>query len=43
MLKDRRVWINEQKAINLGKPPADIKAFYDRFNTEAPLSPEEEA
>jgi hypothetical protein len=43
MKKDRREWINEYKAMNLGKIPDDIKPFYDRFNTETPLSPEEEA
>lgn len=43
MLKDRREWINEQRTNNLGKIPKDIKPFYDRFNTETPLSPEEEA
>jgi hypothetical protein len=43
MLKDRREWVNEQKAMNLGKIPEEIKPFYDRFNTETPLSPEEEA
>ena len=43
MLKDRREWINEQRTNNLGKIPTDIKPFYDRFNTETPLSPEEEA
>ena len=25
------------------KPPADIKKFYERFDVEAPLTPEEEA
>ena len=43
MLKDRREWINEQRINNLGKLPKDIKPFYDRFNVETPLSPEEEA
>jgi hypothetical protein len=43
MLKDRREWINEQKELKLGKIPDDIKPFYDRFNVETPLSPEEEA
>lgn len=43
MLKDRREWINEQRSKNLGAIPAEIKPFYERFNVEAPLSPEEEA
>ena len=43
MLKDRREWVNLQRENNLGKIPEDIKPFYDRFNTETPLSPEEEA
>ena len=43
MLKDRRIWVNEQRQMNLGKVPEDIKAFYDRFNVETPLSPEEQA
>ena len=43
MLKDRREWVNEQRQMNLGKIPEDVKPFYDRFNTETPLSPEEEA
>lgn len=43
MLKERREWVNEQKQVNLGKIPDDIKPFYDRFNVETPLSPEEEA
>ena len=42
-MKDRREWVNEQRQMNLGKIPEDIKPFYDRFNTETPLSPEEEA
>ncbi len=43
MLKERRDWIQEQKAMQNGKPPADIAKFYERNNLEAPLSPEEEA
>ena len=43
MLKERREWVNQQRENNLGKIPDDIKPFYDRFNTETPLSPEEEA
>jgi hypothetical protein len=29
--------------MNHGKVPEDIKPFYDRFNVETPLSPEEQA
>lgn len=43
MLKDRRLWVTEQRQMNLGKVPEDIKPFYDRFNVESPLSPEEQA
>ena len=43
MLNERRDWVNEQRGKNLGKIPEDCKAFYDRLNVEAPLSPEEEA
>jgi hypothetical protein len=43
MLKERREWIQEQKAITNGKVPADISKFYERNNLETPLSPEEEA
>ena len=43
MLKERRDWIQEQKAMQNGKPPADIAKFYERNNLEAPMSPEEEA
>lgn len=42
MLQQRRDWITEQKAAT-NKIPDDIKPFYDRFNVETPLSPEEEA
>jgi len=42
MLKDRRDWINEYRQNHMGKIPDEIKPFYDRFNVEAPLSPEEE-
>jgi hypothetical protein len=28
--------------LHANKPPEDLKTFYERFNTEAPLSPEEE-
>lgn len=42
MLKERRDWINEYRQNHMNKIPDDIKPFYDRFNVEAPLSPEEE-
>lgn len=42
MLKDRRDWINEYRESHMGKIPDEIKPFYERFNVEAPLSPEEE-
>jgi hypothetical protein len=42
MLKERRDWIQEYKALHANKPPTDLKEFYERFNTETPLSPEEE-
>lgn len=43
MLNERREWIGEQKAQQLGKVPADITKFYERNDLETPLSPEEEA
>ena len=43
MLKERRDWITEYRAKNLNKIPEDLKGFHERFNTETPLSPEEEA
>jgi hypothetical protein len=44
MMKVRREWINDQRKMT-GKIPDDkaFAKFYDRFNVEAPLSPEEEA
>jgi uncharacterized protein YqeY len=42
MKKERRDWIQEYKALNANKPPTDLKDFYERMNTETPLSPEEE-
>ena len=42
MLKERRDWTQEYKALHANKPPTDLKDFYERFNTETPLSPEEE-
>jgi len=41
MLKDRREWVTMFKQNNC-KVPDEIKPFYERFNVEAPLSPEEE-
>ena len=43
MLKERREWVQEQRAMAGGKPPEDLKEFYNRFNVETPLSPEEQA
>jgi len=43
MLKDRREWINMKMETENSKIPEDITKFYERFNVEAPLSPEEEA
>lgn len=42
MLKERRDWIHQYKALHANKPPDDLKDFYERFNVETPLSPEEE-
>jgi len=42
MLKERREWINEQKAMTY-KLPDDCKGFYEKMNVETPLSPEDEA
>lgn len=42
MLKERRDWIQEYKALHASKPPEDLKGYYERFNTETPLSPEDE-
>ena len=36
MLKERREWVNEQKVLNQGKPPGDIKDFYKRFEVATP-------
>ena len=43
MLKERRDWIQEQKAMAGGKPPKELAKFYERNNLETPLSPEEQA
>ena len=42
MLRERREWIHEYKKNHANKPPDDMKGFYERFNVETPLSPEEE-
>merc|ERR1712224_118776 len=42
MLLERREWVNEQRGV-FGKPPEDVKGFYERMKTETPMSPEEEA
>jgi len=42
MKKERRDWIQEYRGLHNGKPPADLKDFYNRFNVEPPLSPDEE-
>ncbi len=34
MLKERRDWIQTQKAQRGGKPPDDVKGFYDRVKEE---------
>lgn len=34
MLKERRDWIQTQKALKGGKPPDDVKGFYDRVKEE---------
>jgi len=42
MKKDRRDWVHEYKGQHANKPPDDLKKYYERFNLETPLSPEEE-
>lgn len=46
MMKERRDFITEERKINQGKVPKDndklMEKFYERFNVEAALSPEEE-
>ena len=42
MLKERRDWIQEEKALHAGKPPDGPEKFYERLNREEPLPPEEE-
>ena len=41
-MKERRDWIQYYKSQHNNKPPDDLKEFYERFNLETPLSPEEE-
>ena len=41
MLKERRDWIQDYRANHGGKPPEDLKDYYDRMNVEQPLTPEE--
>lgn len=42
MLKERRDWVHEYKALHASKPPDDLTGYYERFNVETPLSPEDE-
>lgn len=42
MLLERRQWVNEQKEINQGKPPGDIKDFYARFDVATPSTGEDD-
>jgi hypothetical protein len=42
MLKERRDWVHEYKALHASKPPDDLTGFYARFNVETPLTAEEE-
>jgi len=30
MLGERRAWVNETMGVSLGKPPEDVKGFYER-------------
>ena len=41
MIADRRDWVGQVKMLN-GKAPEDIKGFYERFENNEKLSPEEE-
>ena len=43
MIKERREWVNQFREGHNGKIPDDLEEFKNRFNVEAPLSPEEEA
>lgn len=42
MKKERRDWLTEYRALHNNKDPTDLKDFYNRFNVEPPLTPEEE-
>lgn len=43
MLTERREWIRKYMQENGMKPPTDLKKFYERFDVEEPLTPEQEA
>lgn len=43
MLTARRDWIQRYMQENGMKPPTDIKKFYEQFEVEEPLTPEQEA
>lgn len=43
MLTERREWIWKYMQENGMKPPTDLKKFYERFDVEEPLTPEQEA
>jgi len=42
MMKERRDWVQDYKALHGNKIPDDLTGFYDRFNVEAPLTLEEQ-
>ena len=42
VIAERREWAHEHKK-KTGKAPEDVKGFYERFEAENALSPEEEA
>jgi hypothetical protein len=42
MKKERRDWIQDYRGLHNGKPPADLKDFYNRNNVEPPLTLAEE-
>jgi len=41
MISERRGWVIELKRQQNGKAPEDLKGFYEKFNAEDALSPEE--
>ncbi len=43
MLYEWREWIWQYMQENGMKPPPDLKKFYEWFDVEAPLTPEQEA